>query len=556
MSKDFKISVVTPVYKVEQYLDETIESVINQSIGFEDNIQLILVNDGSPDNSGEICKKYRAQYPDNIIYVEQENAGVSVARNNGMTYATGEYINFLDSDDRWSADSFERVLDFAENHKDVDIFTCPMQFFEALDEPHMLNYKFDCDRVVDINDADMCNFMHIHITSSVIRTELAKSLKFTEGMVLGEDALYLTSLILKQGRYGAVSTAQHYYRKRALETSAVQTRYENVRFYNETIEKFYGGLILASRLAYGSVIPYIQNVLNYDIGWRMKHQKPAVLTDEEYQNYLDKLSEVIKCIDDELIITNTRIHKSIFLKKAMLRLKYGEDVLTDLVFNPENHYLSYKGIKLTNVRSNRTNCELTSLDLQDNKFVITGLVKSWIVDAKSCDKIVISIAGREAVAELKPYPNDVEETIFGINYRYYEFKAAIAIDDAFVEKDKRLLRPKVYFDGEPCCFNQGFKSDEFFTKECCPTAYRMVGDYAVTCIDKGFNVMLPVKPKKKAKMLEEKHLDWLKENGLSDMAKARKHKKRKAPMPFNTDAEFYAVAPQFAADTFVLTKQH
>lgn len=97
----FKFSVIIPVYNVENYLEETIQSVIHQTIGFKKNIQIILVNDGSPDDSGKICEKYQREYPDNIVYVEQKNAGVSAARNNGLKYAEGEIINFLDSDDKW-----------------------------------------------------------------------------------------------------------------------------------------------------------------------------------------------------------------------------------------------------------------------------------------------------------------------------------------------------------------------------------------------------------------------------------------------------------------------
>ena len=82
-------------------MEETIQSVIHQTIGFKKNIQIILVNDGSPDDSGKICEKYQREYPDNIVYVEQKNAGVSAARNNGLKYAEGEIINFLDSDDKW-----------------------------------------------------------------------------------------------------------------------------------------------------------------------------------------------------------------------------------------------------------------------------------------------------------------------------------------------------------------------------------------------------------------------------------------------------------------------
>ena len=91
----FKFSVIIPVYNVENYLEETIQSVIHQTIGFKKNIQIILVNDGSPDDSGKICEKYQREYPDNIVYVEQKNAGVSAARNNGLKYAEGEIINIL-----------------------------------------------------------------------------------------------------------------------------------------------------------------------------------------------------------------------------------------------------------------------------------------------------------------------------------------------------------------------------------------------------------------------------------------------------------------------------
>lgn len=96
----YKFSVIVPIYNVEDYLDETIDSVINQDIGFKENIQLILVNDGSEDDSEKICLKYKKMYPDNVIYVKQNNQGVSAARNTGIRYIEGKYTNFLDADDK------------------------------------------------------------------------------------------------------------------------------------------------------------------------------------------------------------------------------------------------------------------------------------------------------------------------------------------------------------------------------------------------------------------------------------------------------------------------
>ena len=112
MEKKYKLSVIIPIYNVEKYLEETLKSVIEQTLGFENNIEMILVNDGSPDNSEEICLRYKEKYPENIVYIKQKNGGVSSARNTGAKVAKGEYINFLDSDDKWELDAFEKVYQF------------------------------------------------------------------------------------------------------------------------------------------------------------------------------------------------------------------------------------------------------------------------------------------------------------------------------------------------------------------------------------------------------------------------------------------------------------
>ena len=91
-----KISVVAPVYNVEDYLSQCIESIMNQSFkGFE----LILIDDGSIDKSSQILTEYKEQYPNVIKLISQENQGVSVARNIGLEESTGEYLAFVDSDD-------------------------------------------------------------------------------------------------------------------------------------------------------------------------------------------------------------------------------------------------------------------------------------------------------------------------------------------------------------------------------------------------------------------------------------------------------------------------
>lgn len=100
-----KFSVIIPVYKAEDTIKRCVDSLINQQFH---NAQIILINDGSPDSSGEICKDYAEKY-ENILYIEKENGGVSTARNKGLDVATGDYILFVDSDDFVTDDYFETI---------------------------------------------------------------------------------------------------------------------------------------------------------------------------------------------------------------------------------------------------------------------------------------------------------------------------------------------------------------------------------------------------------------------------------------------------------------
>ncbi len=132
-SKQYLFSIIIPIYNVEDYLEETIESIINQTLNFEKHVQVILVNDGSPDNSEEICLHYQKKYPSNILYVKKENGGVSSARNKGIEYATGEIVNFLDSDDILAKDALEKVYEYYSKHKEeIDVVCLPIFYFEEI----------------------------------------------------------------------------------------------------------------------------------------------------------------------------------------------------------------------------------------------------------------------------------------------------------------------------------------------------------------------------------------------------------------------------------------
>ena len=100
-----KISIIVPVYKTEKYLDKCIESILNQT--FKD-FELILVDDGSPDNCGKICDEW-AKKDDRIVVIHKENGGVSSARNTALNNIKGEYVGFVDSDDTIEPTMYEKL---------------------------------------------------------------------------------------------------------------------------------------------------------------------------------------------------------------------------------------------------------------------------------------------------------------------------------------------------------------------------------------------------------------------------------------------------------------
>ena len=115
-----KVSIIVPVYNVEGYIRKCLDSLINQTL---DDIEIIVVDDGSTDESINIIQEYENTYPDKIRYFKKENGGVATARNFGISHATGEYIAFLDSDDYVELDIYEKMYKKAKQ-ENSDLVEC------------------------------------------------------------------------------------------------------------------------------------------------------------------------------------------------------------------------------------------------------------------------------------------------------------------------------------------------------------------------------------------------------------------------------------------------
>ena len=144
-----KLSVIVPVYNTEKYLRQCVDSILDQTLS---ELEIILVNDGSEDNSGAICDEYAAKY-EYVTVIHKENGGVSSARRAGVAAAAGEYVAFVDSDDWIDPDMYAEMLASAQEH-DADAVLCDILFesgegavLRVNDAPEGVYYGSDLEKI-------------------------------------------------------------------------------------------------------------------------------------------------------------------------------------------------------------------------------------------------------------------------------------------------------------------------------------------------------------------------------------------------------------------------
>lgn len=294
------ISVIVPVYNVSAYLAESLESVLGQTIGLE-NIEIILVDDGSTDNTADICKHYTTKFPDSIRYVAQRNKGVAAARNKGMSMALGRYINFFDADDIWQREAYTQLVKFLDEHTEIDVVAAKVKLFDGSIDEHPLSYKFNRTRVIDL-DKEPDNPL-MHIISCVIRRSSLEDKRFDERLKITEDAKLLSDILLEKKRYGIIASTQYNYRKRGNKSSAIDGSRTNKDYYLVTPELAYTAMA-DSWTTHGQIHAFMQNTLLYDISYRLEGAPYKFLTEAEEGRYVAVMSRLIKRISPSVIRGN------------------------------------------------------------------------------------------------------------------------------------------------------------------------------------------------------------------------------------------------------------
>ncbi len=182
-NNSIQISIVVPVYNKAKYLSKCIDSIINQAYKY---FEIILVDDGSTDNSGKICDTYSDKYP-NIKVFHKQNSGVSAARNYGIERAAYDYIAFLDSDDYWDQGFLSEIVMLISKYPDCGMFSTGF-YYVRKDKIISNNNILIGDYIVDNYFKHSLEHTFVNSSNVVIKSEILKQIgMFPVGMIDAED---------------------------------------------------------------------------------------------------------------------------------------------------------------------------------------------------------------------------------------------------------------------------------------------------------------------------------------------------------------------------------
>lgn len=305
MEFKYRVSIIIPVYNVEKYIGECLDSLVEQTIE-KSEIEVLLINDGSPDNSEEICLEYSKKHSF-ISYIKKENGGVSSARNLGIKTAQGRYILFLDSDDKLTPNSVKAIADYFDSvYDEVDLVTYFMQPYKGSQLLAVHSRYSSTLLQTGVYDLEQHPYT-IQTTMNICVKNLGEDNHyFNEKMSWQEDQEYINRVIMDKLKIGYCDKACYMY-NRSNEGSAVSTSFYSYNIFESSMKYFED---LFNR--YPEKVPrYYQALYFHDLRWKLtsKILYPFHYDEQHFEEALNRIKRLLSRVDTDIITRNPSITK-------------------------------------------------------------------------------------------------------------------------------------------------------------------------------------------------------------------------------------------------------
>lgn len=319
----YRVSVIVPIYNVEDFLRTALDSLVNQTVSMSE-MEVLMVDDGSPDNSIEIMQEYSQKYP-NFKVLRKENGGLSSARNFGIKHAQGKYLMYLDADDWYSPETIKSVADFFDAHYEeidlVDIKIIPIR--NGVEGT--LHYRYKTLIQAGIYDLNLpTNWFIAQTTINICVKNLGtNNVLFDEDTTFHqEDQKYCTQVLQRKMAIGYCGDAATYY-YRQQNNSITHTIFHAYYIFDSTM-KFWENLF--SEYINAALPRYIQALYISDVNWKTTSDilLPYHYSAEDFQKAKVRLLTLLEKVDDSVILNHPSV--GLYRKHFLLHLKSGRDL--------------------------------------------------------------------------------------------------------------------------------------------------------------------------------------------------------------------------------------
>lgn len=421
---DYRVSLIIPIYNKAEWLDTCFRSILNQSIDPQ-MVEVLMIDDGSEDNSLDIMKRYSEKYGNFKCYTK-ENGGPAQARNFGIKHATGKYIMYLDPDDWLGTNTIENVCKFFDKHYDeIDVVTykiIPIKDGEEQD----LHFRYEImqkEGIYDLTEPGNSFICHTNMNTCV-KNQFENNVLFSEEEEFWqEDQKYNIDTLKEKQKIGYCDKAEYYYiRNNESTTSTKFYAYyifeSSMNFWEEEFSEF------SDHVPY-----YVQALYISDISWKLRTNKllPHHYDKTDYDEAWNRITNLLSRCDDGIIINHPNVLQEHILywlsKKKSNNFHVDFDKKRIDVFCNENLALSEKKIHLT----------LEQFRVEENEIKLSGTLKplySSIVEDVSL-QVLCGLGDRMIPLALKPSSRSRFHTHESTN-QFYNFE--VSIDTTVVKK--------------------------------------------------------------------------------------------------------------------------
>lgn len=366
---EYRVSVIVPIYNVEKYLEDCLDSLVNQTMAHSD-MEILLINDGSTDNSYNIAKAYADIFSVFKLF-SKENEGFSATRNYGITHAKGKYLMYVDSDDMLAPETVKSVIDFFDTIYDqVDIVTYKDQGYKN-GKKLPLHFRYTYLKKSGVYDLNEFPYIIQTRVSIAVKNIQEENILFPTNNKAGhEDLQYCNAIVSKKMKIGYCDKGEYMY-NRSNETSVMHERFYPIYIFEETI-KYFEELFNE----YDDKIPaYYQAMFMNDLSWKLKENilMPFHLEGKEYGDAIKKMYALIDRIDDEIIMNCPSVDN--FHRHFFLNWKSDKDK-SCVIAEPQCISIFKRNMQL--IRQEKFEICLYKLQVQNENICMTGFVKSSI----------------------------------------------------------------------------------------------------------------------------------------------------------------------------------